>query len=174
MCLLTVSNCQLMVGHWHQFKCQQESPIWGVVKKETLFRAKYLILVQQGSENRMAVRQPWVQLQPWVRLWVQLCSDLLGLVCPALLCPSLPRCYSDSALLCSGKTNQGNLQSSVERESELPELEGSLLIYTEVPASGPLIGLSSCKRGLQIPPFFFIGPKDTYMIGKNGGALIGW
>lgn len=42
-------------GHWHQH--QQESPIWGVVKKEILFSAKSSIVMQHVCEDRMTVEQ---------------------------------------------------------------------------------------------------------------------
>ena len=45
-------------------ECQQESPIWGVVKKEPLFSVNSSIVLQCNYEiaelyNSTAVRQPW-------------------------------------------------------------------------------------------------------------------
>lgn len=38
------------------------------------------------------------------------------------------------------------------------------------PRAWTLIGLSSCRRGLQI----LTGPKGTVLTGRNGAALMGW
>lgn len=80
-----------------------------------------------------------------------------------------------TAVLCVGasgvSTAAGN-QFSVESESAPQEPEGSRSDRQtdRSPRAWTLIGLSSCRRGLQI----LTGPKGTVLTGRNGAALMGW
>lgn len=90
----TVDHCSLVLIH-----CQQESPIWGVVKKETLFSVNSSVMIQYGCGtaqecyssimHRHAVRWPSGQ-GPLARERCLLCSwqDLCGVSAPVREMPS--------------------------------------------------------------------------------------
>ena len=134
-------------------QCQEESPIWGAVKKETLFNANNSTVKQYNCGNRRALRP----LSSWT----------------ALLC-SLPVCFALpwSALVCSGLCwfiplwwDIFGVSAQLE-ESELSEPEGRWHVdRSQIPRF--LIGLSSCKWGLQILAVWLL-PKALSWLVKMG------
>ena len=133
-------------------RCQQESSVWGVVKKETLFSAKQLNVIQHSCENSKAVREPWgqapLQLDSFALLLSGLLCSALGwsalcwasLFCSAPFCASLLR----PELVCSALrryfgcfSSARETQPLLERESVLSKSEVSCFIYTEAPTPSP-------------------------------------
>lgn len=98
------AHCQPLVVGAIQY--QQESPVWCVVKKETLFSQNSSVVIPNGYENSRAVK---TARPPWAR---QLCS---------VPCLSAPLSSETSSMFHSARETQ----SSVEKEVDL---EGSWLI----------------------------------------------
>ena len=61
-------------------QCQQQSPIWGVVKKETLFSTNSSVIMQHGCESALGPGPSWAR---------QLSLDWSVLVYSASLCTCL-------------------------------------------------------------------------------------
>lgn len=137
---------------WCQFKRQQDSPIWGVVKKETSFNVKGSMVMQHGCENSMAVRLPWGQSpSQWSSsaLWWFDCSALptsQGSAWSALLHTSL-------------QLGSHNFQSKVESTLPVPEGEESWLKQTEILTLGPW--------WVSLGPFWLVRDLQLWLNGES-------
>lgn len=89
--------------------------MWGVAKKETLFSANSSVMVQQGCENSVTVRQPRSQAP----VWLDRCALL-----PAVLAGST---LIQSALACTGLLLSTPLHST-QRLSSARETQSSVLM----------------------------------------------
>ena len=90
---------------------QQGSPLWGVVKKETLFSTYSSLIMQHSCETSMVVGQSWAQ--PPQASSVPLCSGLCWSVPPLLCSGEVPSISAQP-----GKCNirwKGNVHSQNQR-----------------------------------------------------------
>ena len=127
MCLWSVNEWSLV-----QIQCQQEPPVWGVVRKETLFSASNATVTQCSYEAALGSGPPSAR---------ELCTGLLHFTLLHSWLVYLSAVLCTARCLQCFRSSQGNTvythQHSVERGSALPNPEGSWLIQTEVPAPGP-------------------------------------
>lgn len=125
---------------WCQLKCQQESLIQGMVKKETLFRANSSMALTANCENNTALGLPWARA-------------LFNGVAQLPSGSTLP--WSGSDLLCSSEMSSCfgssyNLQPSIE--SAFPRSQGELayILKQKSPPMGPRIELFWLVRAGQL------------------------
>ena len=125
-----IQRQEIAINWWSMvpIECQQEPPIWGVVKKENLFTANSSTARQHSCEKSMAVQQ--------LRSQAVLCHAPPRLGSSALVRPLL--CFSAHRIhtLFTGKC-------ALWATWEPANMNRSLHPWS-------LIGLSSCKWGLQI------------------------
>lgn len=110
-------------------QCQQEFPICGAMKKETI-QCKQLN-VQHSCDNSMTEAALELQLGSSALF----CSTLLYSsvrVCPFAPAPVCLRCFSSTP-----SQGKHSFQSFMERENVLPKSERSWDIAAEIPAPGP-------------------------------------
>ena len=119
---------------------QQEPPVWGVVKKKSLFSAKQLNCDTAELWGSPGVRPSHIR---------QLL--LTGLVCPAVVWSPLifsallPAQPLWPGLVCSALVRHlGGMQSSLERGKYALRAKGALAYIDRSPYPWSLIGLSSC------------------------------
>lgn len=123
---------------------QQESPMWGEVKEETLFSANISIMMLSPTAlqfiyeiawlwDHMATRQPWL---PGPSLARELCSTPLQ---------SAPLCCSKMSSVSQLQPRKHSFQSLVEREGGLYEPQGNWLIQREVLTPGPWLDHAHVK-----------------------------
>lgn len=149
-----VNHC-LLVPIQHQ----QESPVWGAVKKETSFCANSSIVIQHNWTARLWNSSVVFQFN-YEAAWLWGGPALL---CAGLLCfgeISAPAREMQSVLYLWWKGKVDSLSQSgadLYREKSLPSPWLSILMQMRTPN----------------PPSL-IGPKSTVLIGRNGAPLFSW
>ena len=158
-------------------QCQQESPVWDVVKKETLFSVKQLNFNTAGLWRQEGYK---AALGPGFSLVRQLCSSPLlnDMLCSA---PSWPVLHCTVSALCcsllccyffSVSTQWGRLSLSRKRKVHSPSWRGAGLYGQESPPIA--LDLSILMRMRTPNTQSLIGPtKGTVLIGQKRATLIG-
>lgn len=160
---------QLIVNQWSlaPIQCQHESPVWGVVKKETLFSANSSVVIQFTWVL-------WYSIAAKQHNWECGCEAVLGQSGPW----ARPFWLDSSALLCSVparrfwcySSSQGNAVFNLWKEKVCSSSQRTADLYREVPIPGPWLVSPHANKDSKSLQF---GPKSTVLIGQNGATLIG-